>query len=133
MIIENIDVDSAISSVKELLEKEQDLSPSLKAALQVLILLLSLLLKHTTLNSKNSSKPPSTDLNREKFSKKVRRSRKPGGQKGQIVTTLQKVNDPDAMKELKVDRRSLPKGRRYSEDGYESRQIIDIDISRFVT
>jgi transposase len=131
--IENIDVDSAISSIKELLENERDLSPSLKAALEVLILLVSLLLNRTTLNSKNSSKPPSTDLNREKSSKEGRSSRKPGGQKGHIGTTLQKVNDPDVVKELKVNRRSLPKDRRYTEDGYETRQVIDIEISRFVT
>jgi transposase len=131
--IENIDVDSAISSIKELLENERDLSPSLKAALEVLILLVSLLLNRTTLNSKNSSKPPSTDLNREKSSKEGRSSRKPGGQKGHIGTTLQKVNDPDVVKELKVNRRSLPKDRRYKEDGYETHQVIDIEISRFVT
>ena len=133
MKIENIDVDSAISSIKELLENERDLSPSLKAALEVLILLVSLLLNRTTLNSKNSSKPPSTDLNREKSSKEGRSSRKPGGQKGHIGTTLQKVNDPDVVKELKVNRRSLPKDRRYKEDGYETHQVIDIEISRFVT
>jgi transposase len=47
--VENIDVDSAISSVKELLDKELDLSHSLKAALEVLILLVSLFLNRTTL------------------------------------------------------------------------------------
>jgi len=59
--IDNIDVDSAIASVKNLLEKERDLSPSLKAALEVLLVLVALLLNRTTLNSINSSKPPSTD------------------------------------------------------------------------
>ncbi|PFG11828.1 IS66 family transposase [Marinobacter sp. LV10MA510-1] len=133
MKIDNIDVDSAIASVKNLLEKERDLSPSLKAALEVLLVLVALLLNRTTLNSKNSSKPPSTDPNRDKSSKKGSSNRKPGGQKGRIGTTLQQVDDPDAVKELKVDRRSLPKGRRYQEDGYETRQVIDIDILRFVT
>jgi transposase len=52
--IDNIDVDSAIASVKNLLEKERDLSPSLKAALEVLLVLVALLLNRTTLNSKNS-------------------------------------------------------------------------------
>ncbi|UQG58667.1 transposase [Marinobacter sp. M3C] len=70
MKIENIDVDSAIGSVKKLLEKERDLSPSLKAALEVLLLLVAMLLNRTTLNSKNSSKPPSSDPNREKSSRK---------------------------------------------------------------
>ena len=37
------------------------------------------------------------------------------------------------MSGLKVDRRTLPKGTQYREVGHESRQIIDIGISRFVT
>lgn len=133
MKIENIDVDSAIDSVNKLLEKEPDLSPALKAALEVLLILVSLLINRTTLNSKNSSKPPSTDPNREKSSKKGSSDRKPGGQKGRIGTTLQKVDDPDVVQELNIDRRSLPRGRQYQEDGYETRQVIDIDISRLVT
>ncbi|WP_040475083.1 DUF6444 domain-containing protein, partial [Marinobacter gelidimuriae] len=133
MKIDNIDVDSAIASVKNLLEKERDLSPSLKAALEVLLVLVALLLNRTMLNSKNSSKPPSTDPNRDTSSRKGSRNRKPGGQKGRIGTTLKQVDDPDAVEALKVDRRSLPKGRRYQEDGYETRQVIDIDIARFVT
>ncbi|MCU7879696.1 MAG: IS66 family transposase, partial [Candidatus Thiodiazotropha sp. (ex Lucinoma aequizonata)] len=63
MKIEDIDVDSAINSVKELLKKENGLSPVLRSALEVLV---SLLLNRITLNSKNSSKPPSTDPNRKK-------------------------------------------------------------------
>ena len=41
--------------------------------------------------------------------------------------------DPDEVTELKIDRRTLPKGSQYREVGHESRQVIDIDISRFVT
>ncbi|MCU7896883.1 MAG: hypothetical protein KZQ66_12080 [Candidatus Thiodiazotropha sp. (ex Lucinoma aequizonata)] len=37
------------------------------------------------------------------------------------------------MTELKIDRRTLPKGPQYKEVGHEIRQIIDINISRFVT
>ncbi|MCU7912153.1 MAG: hypothetical protein KZQ63_08875, partial [Candidatus Thiodiazotropha sp. (ex Lucinoma aequizonata)] len=37
------------------------------------------------------------------------------------------------MTELKIDHRTLPKGPEYKEVGHEIRQIIDIDISRFVT
>jgi len=51
--IDNIDIDSAIASVKNLFEKERDLSPSLKAALEVLLVLVALLLNRTTLNSKS--------------------------------------------------------------------------------
>ena len=131
--IEDIDVDSAIDSVKSLLKEERDLSPAFKSALEILLLLVALLLNRITLNSKNSSKPPSTDPNRKKTSRKGKSDRKPGGQKGHNGTTLQKVDDPDEVKALKIDRRTLPKGRQYRDVGIETRQVVDIDISRFVT
>jgi transposase len=131
--IDSIDVDSAINSVKELLKKESDLSPALRSALEVLLILVTLLLNRITLNSKNSSKPPSTDPNRKKSGKQGKGDRKPGGQKGRNGTTLEQVDDPDEVTELKVDRRTLPKGPQYQEVGHEIRQVIDIDISRFVT
>lgn len=133
MKLDAIDVDSAINSVKELLKKEKDLSPALRSALEVLLVLVALLLNRMTLNSKNSSKPPSTDPNRKKSSKQGQSSRKPGGQKGRNGTTLQPVDDPDEVEVLTIDRRTLPKGPRYREAGHESRQVIDIDIARFVT
>lgn len=133
MKIEDIDVDSAINSVKELLKKERDLSPALKSALEVLLILVSLLLNRITLNSKNSSKPPSSDPNRKKSNKKGKSNKKQGGQKGHDGTTLEPVDDPDSVTELKIDRRTLPKGSQYRGVGYESRQVIDIDFSRFVT
>ena len=133
MKIDSIDVDSAINSVKELLKKESDLSPALRSALEVLLILVTLLLNRITLNSKNSSKPPSTDPNRKKSGKQGKSDRKPGGQKGRNGTTLEQVDDPDEVTELKVDRRTLPKGPQYQEVGHEIRQVIDIDISRFVT
>ena len=133
MKIEDIDVEAAIDSVKELLGKEKNLSPALKSALEVLLILVTLLLNRMTLNSKNSSKPPSTDPNRKKSSKRGQSSRKPGGQKGRNGTTLQPVDDPDEVEVLTIDRRTLPKGPRYREAGHESRQVIDIDIARFVT
>ena len=133
MKIEDIDVDSSINSVKELLKKEKDLSPAFRAALDVLLVLVALLFNRMTLNSKNSSKPPSTDPNREKSSKKGKSRRKPGGQKGHNGTTLEPVDNPDEVKVLPIDRRTLPKGSRYQEVGHEHRQVIDIDIARFVT
>ncbi len=133
MKIEDIDVDSAINTVKELLKKERELSPALRSALELLILLVTLLINRITLNSQNSSQPPSTDPNRNKQSKKGTSQRKAGGQQGHNGTTLEPVDDPDEVTELKVDRRTLPKGSQYQEIGHEIRQVIDLDISRFVT
>jgi transposase len=58
--------------------------------------------------------------------------KKPGGQKGHVGTTLKKVDDPDKIKEIKVDRSKLPAGQ-YRQVGFESRQVFDIDICRVVT
>jgi transposase len=98
-----------------------------------LLLLVALLLNRMTINSQNSRNPPSTDPNRKKSSKKGKINRKPGGQKGRNGITLQPVADPDEVEILAIDRRTLPKGSRYREVGHESRQVIDIDIARFVT
>ncbi|MDI6817236.1 MAG: IS66 family transposase [Actinomycetota bacterium] len=129
MKIDTIDVDGAIGNVKRLLREEPDLSPALKSALEIL-LLISVLLGRVALNSKNSSKPPSSDPNRNKTSRT--KSDKPsGGQNGHIGTTLTKIPDPDEIELIMVDRQSLPEGN-YREVGFETRQVFDIDISRLV-
>ena len=131
MKIDAINVDDAISHVKQLLETERNLSPALKSALEVILLLVSVLLNRATLNSKNSSKPPSSDPNRKKGTRK--KSDKPsGGQRLHKGKTLQKVDDPDEIEIITIDRRTLPQGE-YTEDGFETRQVFDIDISRVVT
>jgi transposase len=63
---------------------------------EILILVITLLANRLNLNSKNSSKPPSTDPNREK-KPKPKTGKNKGGQKGHIGTTLQKVDDPDVV------------------------------------
>jgi len=129
--IDSIDVDSAINHAKQLLETERDISPALKSALEVILLLVTALLNRVTLNSKNSSEPPASDPNRKKGNRK--KSDKPsGGQKSHVGTTLQKIEDPDEIEVITIDRRTLPKGQ-YTEDGFETRQVFDIDISRVVT
>jgi len=129
--IASIDVDYAINHAKQLLETERDLSPALKSALEVILLLVTVLLNRVTLNSKNSSKPPARDPNRKKGARK--KSAKPsGGQTAHVGTTLRKIEDPDEIEVISLDRRTLPKGR-YTEDGFETRQVFDIDISRVVT
>ena len=79
MKIEQLDVEAAIDAVKTQLEHTRDLSPALRAALEVLLVLVTLLLNRVTLTSTNSSQPPSADPNRTKISKKGISLRKPGG------------------------------------------------------
>ena len=131
MTIENINVEETIQRVTDLITAEQDLSPVLKSSLEVLLLLVSLLLNRLGLNSKNSSKPPSTDPFRAKKPHSAS-GRKPGGQPGHTGTTLRPVSDPDIIKEIVIDRSLLPPGR-YRSSGHEARQVIDLDITTLVT
>lgn len=131
MTIQNIDIDATLEKVKKLLVEEKDLSPAMRSMVELLVLLITLLVGRLNLNSRNSSKPPSSDPNRNKKSK-AKGDKKAGGQKGRVGVTLQKVDDPDEIEDIKLDRKQLPPGR-YREIGYESRQVFDIDISRVVT
>ena len=131
MKLEAINVEETIKSTRKLLDKDPNISPALKNSIKLLLVLVTLLLNHLGLNSSNSSKPPSSDPNRKKKNK-VPGQKKPGGQKGHIGTTLQKFSDPDIIEKISVDKTTLPKGD-YKDVGYESRQIVDIDIARVVT
>ena len=126
----SIDINQTIDEVKSLLADDDNISPALRASIKMLIVVVSLLTDKVGLNSRNSSKPPSTDPNRAK-KPRAKSNNSAGGQIGRKGTTLEPVDDPDEVKELKIDRRTLPRGE-YSDAGYESRQIFDIRICRHV-
>jgi len=132
MKIEGIEVERAIDTARQALREEAGLSAALRTALEVLLTLVTLLLNRVGLGSRNSSTPPSQDKNRKKKSRKGRSGRPPGGQPGHPGTTLMPVEEPDEVQELAVDRETLPAERSYREVGCERRQVIDLDISRFV-
>ena len=135
MTVDKIDVEVTIKKVQQLLAEEEHLSVALRAALEVLLVLVQLLANRLNLNSRNSSKPPSTDRfnkdDKDNSDDKQGKNKKPGGQPGRIGTTLQKVDAPDEIKLLELDRTTLPPGE-YKVDGFESRQVFDIDIRRVV-
>ena len=131
MTLDNIDVEATIERAEALLQAENNLSPALRATMEVVLLLVSLLVKRLNLNSKNSSKPPSSDPHREQRTRR-KGQRKPGGQAGHPGRTLEQVEDPDDIRCIALDRRTLPEGH-YREAGFEARQVIEIDISRLVT
>jgi len=128
---EHINVEEAVKKAQYLLETEINISPALKASIELLLLLISILVNRIRLNSKNSSKPPSMDPDRKK-KLNPKRDRKAGGQTGHDGKTLHKVENPDEIKEIPVDRNKLPVGQ-YHQAGYEARQVIDIDITTVVT
>jgi transposase len=86
-----------------------------------------------SLNSRNSSKPPSSDLNTEKKSRGNSSGQPRGGQKGHNGSTLEQENNPDVIEELKIDRNELPNGHSYNSNGYIKRQVVDIKISKIIT
>ena len=131
MKLETIDIDRTLRSVRKLPDTERGLSPTMKSSLELLPPIVTLLVDRLGLSSKNSSKPPSTDPNRQK-AKKTAGKRKPGGQKGHRGTTLRKVDDPDIVHDLMVQPEELPKSP-YREVEPETRQAIDIDILKLVT
>ena len=131
MTINNVDIDATLNKVKLLLKEEKDLSPAVRSMIELLALVITLLVGRINLNSSNSSKPPSSDPNRKKI-RKANGGKKAGGQKGRVGVTLQRVDDPDEIEDIKLDRRTLPP-ERYKEVGYESRQVFGIEISRVVT
>lgn len=131
MTIDNIPVEQTLEQVKQQIEEEKDLSPALRASLELLLSLVTLLLNRLGLNSRNSSRPPSSDPNRKK--KRHNGANNPGGQKGHTGNHLELVDDPDHVESLKVDRATLPAGGTFRCIGFERRQVFDIQISRVVT
>jgi len=130
--LENIDIDATLKEAESLLVSDKALSPALVSIIKVLMVLVKRLADRMGLNSRNSSKPPSSDPNRLKPSRK-KSGKKPGGQKGHVGTTLKQIEEPDDIDVIEVDRRTLPKGHVYKEVGFEKRQVFDITVSRIVT
>ncbi len=129
MNINKINVSETIDEAEKLLNEEKNMSAALKAVIKVLLSLMKIMLGRLSLNSKNSSKPPSMDSNRDKDkSKKKNTTRKPGGQPGHVGKQLKPVENPDQIEELIIDRRTLPRGV-YQDGGFESRQVIDFVIT----
>lgn len=127
----SININKTVKEVETLLAEADDLPPALEASINMLLLVVKLLVDRTGLNSRNSSKPPSSDLNREKTGRP--KSGKPrGGQNGHKGHNLEPVDEPDEITPITIDRRTLPRGD-YIECGYEKRQVFDIRISRHVT
>ena len=132
MTISDINVDEALERVRQQLKEDHTVSPSLRAAIDVLMLLVKLMADRLATSSRNSSKPPSQDPNRQRRSR-AKGERRPGGQPGHEGKTLAPVTDPDEIVSLRVDRRTLPKGRTYRSVGIETRQVQDIVIQAVVT
>lgn len=131
MTLDKINITETIENARKLLETDKQVSPALRTMFEMLLMIITLFAARLGLNSKNSSKPPSTDPNRKK-KKKTNSNNKPGGQPGRVGKTLEPVTHPDTIIPIKLDKRRLPKGT-YREVGFESRQVVDLEISCVIT
>ena len=133
--INKIPVEKTIKQVETLLKEDKTLSPQMRAMVELLLVIVSLLVARLGLNSQNSSTPPSKDPRRPRGSKRKvpGEKRQAGGQKGHPGKTLKKFEAPDTIETLEIDRRTLPSGKRYTQIGFEARQVVDIEITRRIT
>jgi len=121
MKTDNIDIEATIEKAQLLVREDKQLSSATKSLFEIMILIITLLANRLNLNSTNSSKPPSSDLNRKKQLKR-KTDKKSGGQKGHVGSTLKRVDDPDKVELIKIDRSTLPPGK-YRQVGFDTRQI----------
>lgn len=143
MTLENIDTTEALNHVRKLLDADKNISAGLKAAIEVLIFLVTTLVNRLNLNSRNSSKPPSSDFGTNASGQNTgddggqdndnENKRKPGGQAGHQGSTLEPATDPNEIISIPIDRRTLPRDERYHDGGIDIRQVFSIRIQRFVT
>jgi len=130
--ISNLNVEETIQKAKKLLSEEKSISPALSSIIEVLLLLVTTLLQRKGLTSRNSSKPPSEDKNRKRGRTQKNSTRKPGGQPGRTGVQLKPVENPDQIKIINLDKRTLPRGS-YTEIGFDKRQVIDIETNIIIT
>jgi len=130
--LKDVNISATLASIKQQLGDEKSLSPAFRSAIELLVLIVTLLVNRLGLDSKNSSKPPSTDPHRKRKEKKPG-DKKPGGQPGHIGSTLKRVEEPDVIEKIEIDRRFLPRNVKYNDVGFEWRQVIDIEFKTVVT
>jgi transposase len=131
MSINDIDIKACIADVKSLLAADTTMSAGLRASITMLILVVELLTQRFGLNSRNSSKPPSTDTPGLIKNRRVATGKKPGGQIGHDATHLTPVANPDQIQNILLDTQSLPAGQ-YHDAGYEARQEIQVRLKKYV-
>ena len=71
MKIESIDINKTLENARQQLAEDKSISLGLKSLVELLLVIITLLSNRLNLNSRNSSKPPSTDKNRKKENEKA--------------------------------------------------------------
>jgi transposase len=131
MKFDQTNITENIAKARELLNNPQHCSAEFSVVFLLILSIFELMLPRLFKNSKNSSIPPSQDQNRNK-NKDDKSSKKPGGQPGRQGKNLAPFAKPDEIIEIKINRKTLPKGHIYTHVGVAKRQVVDVIISRHV-
>ena len=109
------------------------IDPEAANDIRIVLALSRKLVEDALKNSRNSNKPPSTN---NKFERKPKdkgdKKKKPGGQPGHEGKTLVRVDNPDKIVSIPVNREILPEGE-CRVVGYRSRQVFDVEMRTDVT
>lgn len=124
-------IDDQIQKVRDHLAANPQIDSGTRLLFDMLIMLILTLTGRLHMNSRNSSKPPSTDPNRPRVERKAS-ERLAGGQKGRNGVTLEPVKDPDEVIIIPVDHSQLPVDEGWAEAGYSCYQVFDIRFERHV-
>lgn len=131
MRMTNTNIQLKLSELKATAKKLK-LSPEARILFNSFLFLFDILLAKLLKNSRNSSIPPSQDSNRVK-KPKDKSKKKSGGQPGHTGITLKKVDHPDKIISLGLNRKNLPRGVKYTNSEPETRQVIDFEVKLSVT
>jgi transposase len=133
MKLREIAVKEALENARKTMEEQKDLPGAVRTLIALLITIIELFADRFLKNSTNSSIPPSQDPNREKKGKKNKEGKKPGAQEGRKGITLEPVENPDKIVNLKIKKSDLPDGVTCRDAGHIARQVVDIKIIKIVT
>ena len=137
MTFKKINVTQALDNARDLLSREEGLSPAFRAAIELILTLVTLMAAEIAPGkSKVGGTPPSQDPYRSRGGKnknkdKSKKGRKGGGQPGRLGVTLEPVSDPDEVEVIEID--SCERSQDWQFSGYEVRQVFDIEMSVKVT
>lgn len=131
MTLRGINISKVLGDAKQTVEQDQKLEASTRTLINLLITIIELICDKLGVSSKTGNVSPSQDPYRKK-EKKQSSVKRPGGQLGHAPSNLQKVARPDRTEHLKIDRRKLPRHKKYRKGVPEIRQTIEIIISKEV-
>ena len=70
MTLKEVNINITLAKLKQQLKDEKDVSPALRATIERVLVIVTLLAQRLGLNSRNSSQPPSSDPHRPRQEKK---------------------------------------------------------------